>query len=418
MLTKNGKHFFCSKNVTLSKTIKYMYKSSFLFGTTFNLSASGGPKVVLQDNTQYAVNGIDPSKVQGIVKAQRGSSIFQNNTDYNFPDISPSSSTSFQFNLPVDSNGNVPQASYLFTYSIRVLDELFLQQVATMSNANTISFGSSVNYDIQISTILGQASAVKLQLFNSGNVSLGEVVVTGSSFTPNVQSITLETFANFENVHYARIVTYYTRETSYNYCYTFPGVSLSVFPDCFRSQLTVVDNTVFSASYTIISRTLTVQFPKDLNGNPVSATVVTENASITVGPNIWTGGYTISSQINANYLQSDGLVVNKTIVGYLYPDVQCDPGLCCISPCLKSLQKKYQEAVTVGSNQTGWLREVLFQAGIYINRYLIYMNCQDTGNATCVAAELIAYLNGQGCECDCKTCGTSSESVEIQPFGV
>jgi hypothetical protein len=390
------------------------------FSSNFLLSAVGGPKVKITDLTDYASNGITTSKVAGLIKGQRGSSIFYNNTNYDSPDISRGSTDNDSVDLPVDSQGLVPKASYLLTYSIRVLDEIFNSKAGTMPANAAFLFTSATNYTAAIETLLTQATAVKLYLYNSSAVKIGEVDVLTASYNGGltIQTIGTSAFASFANVASARIVTFYEKESTYDYCVKFPDVKLAATPDCYRSQMTIRDNTQFSSEYSVLSRLITVQFPRDSSGNPVETTITSSAASLTIGPNIWTGGYEISLEMVVVHTGTDGLITTKTLVGYIYPNVECDPGLCCISDCLTSLHNKYQEALMKGSSQTATYREILFNTTIYICRFQIYLNCQNTEMCSEVASELISYLRQNGCNCDCSPCGVDGEPTEIQPFGV
>lgn len=412
---------FCFKNVTLFYiNDKSMNISELNFSTNFLLSAVGGPNAKITDLTDYNSNGITLSKVSGLIKAQRGSSVFHNNTNYDSPDISRGSTNYDNIDLPVDSQGLVPKASYMFTYSIRVLDEIFNSKNGTMPSSTGFLFTSATNFTAAIETLLDDANDVKLYLYNSGGTKIGEVEVLGASYNGGltIQTIVTSVFSSFASVASARIVTFYEKESSYDYCVTFPALKLAATPDCYRSQMTIRDNTQFSSEFSASSRLITIQFPRDSSGNPVETTITSSAASVTIGPNIWTGGYEISLEMTVVHIGTDGLVTTKTLVGYIYPNVECDPGLCCISDCLTSLHNKYQEALMKGSSQTASLREILFNTTIYICRFQVYLNCQNTEMCSEIASELIAYLRQNGCNCDCSPCGVDGEPTEIQPFGV
>ena len=315
---------------------------------------------------------------------------------------------------------SVSQSRYLGRYSIRVYDEVIPNTYAIMDSSVNIKFASGTNYSSAINAVKAQANGGYFALlYNAGGDLIGTKAVVLGSYSGGNQNIGIETFAAWADVAEFRLVSYYYKEEEYNYCVSFPKVELMANPDCFRSQMTIWDNTKYPTGYTVTSREMVVHYPLNASGDPVANSVTTQNASITIGPNIWSGGYNVQSTVVVSYTGEDGLVVEQTYKGAIFPNVQCDPGLCCVNDCLSSVHNRYKEALANGgASQVSVWKEVLFQANIYISRYYLYMLCNQPENAIDVASELVSFLRSCGCNCDCNPCGTNEEPVEIQPFGI
>lgn len=360
-------------------------------------------ELTVTDNTDYAGQSITASKVAGIITALRANTTFYSNTSFSSPDIVPSVSTEKTISGP---SGALPQSIYGVNYSIQVLDEVQNQTSGTMGSATALSYSHSDNTTL-LNALRTNADSVYLRLYNGVTV-LGDRLV-GSNFTYNsgTISVTTASLASFASVTSFRIVTYYHKNLSFNFCNTLPTVSLCVTVDCLRAQISVVDQTVFLSGQGVSSHLITLRYPTNAAGTPVASPVTTDEYSMIVGPNIYSGGYNISVSALVSYTQSDGLVVSGTIVGYSYPNVECSPLWACLLPCLRQMLASYLAIQKKGGNNTV-IGEQMFVIGQYKMQWDIAIQNLDTVAATEIfnAAKLYIGENGADCKCECG-CGSS-----------
>lgn len=381
------------------------FEVKFLLDTLF---------VQVTDNTDYVGQSITPSKVAGLITAKRANTTFHVNTDYNAPDISPGTSLVDSFAGP---SGALPESVYNFIYSIQVLDEILgSAKSCSMTNSTTLVFAST-DVAAQLTALLTKANSVKVKVYDSGSNLLGEVAASAFVYGGGNITITTAVLATFANADSFRIVTYYSKESSFNFCNTLPVVKIGVFADCLKAQITVTDNTVWPAGYGVTNHLITLQYPRDKSGTPVSASVDTDQYSLVVGPNIYSGGYTISAEADVNYTQDDGLVVSGAVEGFAYPNVQCDATLCCLKDCIAKIHTQYLLALEKGG-QAAMLGIQLLNINTYVMRYYLAVDCQATQEASNILTALKNYMqtSGTDCGCGCDDNAADGEPTVITPL--
>jgi hypothetical protein len=123
-----------------------MNPSLLSFYPKFLLSEKAGtektPKLQIFDTTPYTANGVDDSKVWGVVEnAKRGNVSFYQNTDFSDPDVTIDPALNRKIDLPVDANDEVRYGDYTFDYKVRVYDEILgnIQPISALGGAS-VSF--------------------------------------------------------------------------------------------------------------------------------------------------------------------------------------------------------------------------------------------------------------------------------------
>jgi hypothetical protein len=362
------------------------------------------------DLTNYSALSITPAKVAGILTAKRANTTFYANVNFDSPDIIPGTTNFVEINGP---GSKLPQSVYEFLYSIRVFDEVTNSRSCSMVNSTTIAIAGT-NIASSLNNLITDADKVAIAIYDSGANLLGIRDVTSAFTFTTSNNVSVAALSTFANASTARIVTYYSQEQTFNFCDTLPKVNINVFSDCLKAQITVLDETVWPAGYSVSNHQITLQYPRNKAGAPVAATVQTNQYSLVVGPNIYSGGYTISITALIGYTQDDGLVVEGTIEGFAYPNVQCDTTWCCLKDCINALHEKYLESLRVGGTQyTGTLFQQLFNIQIYKTRYDLAVQCLDTVSASNILAALKEFMNNSGADCDCG-CGSGNSDQEPQ----
>lgn len=470
-----------------------MNPSLLSFYPKFLLSEKTGtdktPKFQIFDETPYTANGIDDSKVWGVIEnAKRGNVSFYQNTDFNDPDVTIDPTLNKKIDLPVDSNEEAMYGDYTFDYKVRVYDEILgnIQSISPLGGAsvsfvdlvgapaNTVPLTNALkaligadfkllfaypSLPITYATTILTAAFYKFTLNSapsvapavgdtysngasiftvvsisgttlicSGNVDpeapFGTLTrVTGSGdatmiYTGYAVRLTCTTVnvPNHTTVIGIRYETFYSDEIIVPYCkQEWPCQKLAVTGDCIRAVLNVNDQTQYSASDTLV-RLINLNYPILANGNPVLPAVSTANSSISVGPSIWTGAYTIALTSTLTRETEEGLVLNIILTTYDNYILECDAGLCCMIDCISSLFSQYKIAVSNASAKLPMLTGNMIIINTYIQLYSISIECGDTDKAGQYLEQLKEYMNLIGCDCSCNDCGNNSEPTEVFPL--
>jgi len=356
----------------------------------------------------------------GNITARFGSTIFYQNTDFDNADIVIVPDTAYvdykEIDLPLDSAGRIKQGTYEITYNVKQ-EEWVLSSAgdisttvpgsATMTTI-TMSPGLSIGEVNTIGNILAEYGTVEMVFFNSSNEAM--LLVEGvSSVTSSTVTFPEITFNDYEDISYIRfyVPAFYEKSFIYEFCDETPVSNLCVTHNCFTSQLSVLDDTIYPADITVVSRELTIQYPRLQNGTPVQPAVEIESASYTIGPNIYTGNYTVTNVVNISFTGTDGLIQTNEITTYIEHEVSCDAGLCELFNCINSLRSAYETAVRSGSHRTQELEQINFQVVLYVQAYKLAAECENTAQAESILSSLKEYLGANAttvsanCNCGC-----------------
>lgn len=387
-------------------------------------------KLRVTDTFNYS--SIIKDAVYANVLGKVGNSPFTNNTNFDSSaDIVIGTNTSADFDLPL-SDSVILNGTYSVTERVKIINEV-LYRSSIGSGYMAVSAPGANNFtQIQLSTPIASLIAdiaalqathddVRVGFYTSGNVYLG---TTG---TINCNDDDLITFAAVAISAYAtiakiRIIGSNIYETTTLYTWTgcdtvTPKLQATV--DCYRSQLFIVDCTAYPAGITL-TRTLTAQYPTLADGSHVLPTESTNEASLTLGPNIWSGGYTIDLSSVVSYQQDDDLYVENTVTAQITPTVTCNNLLCALSTCITKFFNKYKAAIANGSRDTANLTVDVITIGGYLDLININLQCEDSAKVSTLVSQLNTYMGedsvSEGCDCGCSDSTTNTTPTEIFPL--
>ena len=235
--------------------------------------------------------------------------------------------------------------------------------------------------------------------------------------TINFDEVTIDDYTEIEYIAFFVPQTY-EKTWIYTFCDETPESDLCVTHNCYTSQLSVIDNTVYPATQTVNSRLITIQYPRLANGTPVATTVTSESVSKTIGPNIWSGNYTVTNEVEIEWTGDDGLVTTNTITTQVEHEVSCDASLCDLFNCINSLRVAYQSALQNGSRQLAQFQAMNFQVLLFVQAYTLAVQCENTAQADQIINDLKLYLgnnsiaiSSSGCGCGCGEAASNSSGV-------
>jgi hypothetical protein len=384
------------------------------FITKFDLATK---KLIVIDTFDYYAAGIDTAFGNATIKI--GNQILHTNTYFNSSaDIVYGVNSSFEIDLPLNSDGTVRETGYEVTYDIRFTSNTTADVAADTFTVVTIPTNAA------LATLINQSIAAGVGMkatFNLGSTS-GYPILSATSTTITFASITISGAGTGLNSAIVSSTSNSETTHSYNFCDTTPISDLCVESDCFYATLTASDTTPYLATQTILDRVLTINYPRLANGEPVEVAVVTNEASQTVGPAIYTGGYLVTLSTLISWTQSDGLLVFNTVAARSDYTLSCDGSICNAFNCIKAYAVKYQQAVALGSRDLAQFTQQNFQILIYCNLYNIAVECKNTSEARAILVALGEYMSASGvtvagCDCGCGQSSTNStEPTVVYPL--
>lgn len=371
------------------------------------------------DNSNYTEEDIDlaalSAKGLGNVYSPTGA-IIVNGSTVGSPLVNlTSTTTGAWFDLPLDSNGEILNGTYSFTYSLRY--------AITGGVINSIT----------------ATSTTELEFTHAGRVLIAgdSVVFTGNSNGADNGTFTVSTAAYDEGSDNSTLVftqttlvtdatpdgTYSFDVTRANFAgstYTYTGcdeVTLSVTTtyDCDSTQfgqLIVVDTTNYG-SQEILSRDLSVYYPNGLNPAPTTQPETTTTASLTVNT-LATGTWTYTLESSIEVTQTDGLVYTYTTTKTSEFVVSCAGTLCGLTPCIQSLYDKYQASYVQGVDSG--LAPLILNVLQLVTLAKEYKICGEATKYATTVAQLESILDESG-ECTCGCCDESDAPQWINNAG-
>jgi hypothetical protein len=384
------------------------------FNTEFNLVTK---KLIVTDTFNYTDSVIDTAFGNATIKI--GNQILHTNTNFNSSaDIVFGVNTSFEIDLPLNADGTVRETDYEVTYDVRFTSNTSADVAADTFTVVTIPSNAA------LATLINDSIAAGVGMkatFNVGSTG-GYTILSATSTTLTFASISITGAGT--GLTSAIIASTSNSEAieNYSFCDITPISDLCVTSDCFYATLTAQDTTPYLASQTIVDRTLTINWPRLANGNPVESPVVTSDASQTIGPNLYTGGYLITLSTAITWTQTDGLIITNTVAARSDYTVNCEGSICSAFNCIKAYAVKYQQAVAVGGRLLDQFTQQNFQILLYCNLYNIAVECQNTTEARAILVALGEYMSISGvtvagCDCGCgQSSANSTEPTVIYPL--
>ena len=198
-----------------------------------------------------------------------------------------------------------------------------------------------------------------------------------------------------------------------DYEYVRPAFSIGMSADVNSSTLTSADITKYDSRSVSYVASQTLKWPSDLN--PTVADVTGATASLTIGPNIYSGSYTSIFTTTSQYDFGGGFIVEdvKTFSDSTRVDSN---SLVCKARCLlDDYRKQIKDLLAAGGDATQ-----LTIATNYIlaslRVYEAFIACDDRAGAIKIKDDLLEFI--ETCDCDCDDCDSPDETgpVEILPI--
>lgn len=379
----------------------------------------------------YNYSAIIRDAIYANITAKLGNTPFHQNTDYDTnADIVIGTNTFVDIDLP-HTGLAIQNGLYTFIENVKIINEVLYRPLISSGYLSVTAPGSNNftsilltsppgTFSDDIANLLATIDDVRVGFYNSSNVLLASAVITTySEDSLGFNAVALSSFATIAKIRIIGSNIYSTTKT-----YSWIGcdvatASLQATSDCYRSQLTVIDCTQYPSNATL-ARTLTVQYPSLANGSHVLPTIETSDASLVLGPNIWTGAYTITLSSVLNWTQTeDGLLIETIITGAIYPNVQCNFALCALATCIGNFRTKLLAARANGSKDLAALVSDNLIIGLYLDGIRLAIDCENSDTATRLISELIIFMgegsSTSGCNCGCSD-QTNDVPTEIFPL--
>lgn len=387
-----------------------MNNSNLSIAVEFDLTVS--PKVFnFTDNTNYT--GITASRKLGNLKAiAPNGTTFHNNVSYVSPDVDSSSSlTSADFNLSsILVGGYPPIGNYLFTYTVKLEDELQSTSIISNNSAaktfvivgdwtSKISDGTATAFNCvdTVTTALTIVSATYDSGTGNTTVTVGQTLGSLTSFA--LFQFTVDTIA--------------TNNFTQAYSYATPTPSLNWIDDECCSSMTITDETAYPSGSTV-TRLHTVHYPDGMV-TPI-ADIESPLQELTITP-IWTGTWT--DTFTASFTSTNGIINILDSIRIVKEFKVCGTAdECQIYACLTNIVNKYTESLTTApSYALNTLQPLIIKALGLLNAYQLGKKCGET-NYTDFLTQITDIANSCGCGCGCTDSGDGTPTQVVGCCGV
>lgn len=364
------------------------------------------------DETNYADEDIDlallSAKGLGNVYGPTGGMI-KNGSTVGSPLVNLSSTnTSAWFNLPLDSNGNILNGTYSFTYSLRY--------AITGGVINSIDAPSTAELEFTHAGRVLIAGDSVVFAGNSDSADNGTFTVATATFDEGSDNSTL-VFTQTTLVTDATPAGTYsfdvTRAAFAGSTYTWNGCnfvtpSVTTTYDCESTQfgqIIFADSSVIPSGQVVVSRSLSGYYPNGLYPEPDTNPVTTTSPSLTFNE-LAVGTWTHVLVLNMSVTQDDGLAYTYTVRDTGETAVTCAGTLCGLTPCIESLKDKYYASFHKGQ-ASGLEATILMILQLYALAKE-YKTCGNNAMYASTVAQLESVLDESG-ECSCGCCDENQD---------
>lgn len=364
------------------------------------------------DASNYVAEGISLSALNakglGVVTGPTGVAIYTGTT-VGSPLVNLMSTTnSAWFNLPLDSNGEILNGTYSFTYSLRY--------AITGGSVDEVNAPSTFNFDL---TEAGRVLIAGDSIVTTGNTETennGTFTVATATYDTgdNISTIvvTQTTLVN-EGIPTGTFSFDVTRAAFAGSTYTWNGCNfvtpaVTTTYDCESTQfgqIIFADSSVIPAGQVIVSRSLSGYYPNGLYPEPDTNPVTTTSPSLTFNE-LAVGTWTHVLVLNMSVTQDDGLVYTYTVRDTGETAVTCAGTLCGLTPCIESLKDKYYASFQKGQ-ASGLEATILMILQLYALAKE-YKTCGNNAMYAATVAQLESVLDESG-ECSCGCCDENQD---------
>lgn len=363
---------------------------------TLNLTTKKG---IVTDSTDYAALGID---VSALTAKALATIKFQGEIIYNQSTVSDplidlgAGDTTFEFNLELDSNGEVAYGTYEISgYQVALVDSIY-QFFATENN---ITFDSGNNYSASISE--GDTVVVPSGL-NAGTFTFTGATAYLSNF---LLAVLEEPVVNEgdEGIN----GTVYLNPTLENTIYVYGGctqveAAVSLISDCDYGDFgtwTVANETDITTQ-TLVSLNCTINYP-----SWTGEAAIVETSLPYVNNRLATGTYSVTLTEVIRQTESDGLILQYTASVTEEFVVTCAGTLCGMAPCIENLREAH--ANELSNNRISKYQIYVDNVNLYYLQAVSYKSCSDNDAYQEALANIQATLSASGT--DCSACQEENE---------
>jgi hypothetical protein len=364
------------------------------------------------DASNYVAEGISLSALSakglGVVTGPTGVAIYTGTT-VGSPLVNLMSTTnSVWFNLPLDSNSEILNGTYSFTYSLRY--------AITAGIVNSVTAPSTLELEFTWAGRVLTAGDSVVTVANTETENNGTFTVATAAFDEGIDNstivVTQTTLVNealatgtysFDVTRAAFAGSTYT----WNGCnFVTPAVTTTY--DCESTQfgqIIFADSSVIPAGQIIVSRSLSGYYPNGLSPEPATNPVTTTSPSLTFNE-LAVGTWTHALVLNMSVTQDDGLVYTYTVRDTGETAVTCVGTLCGLTPCIESLKDKYYASFQRG--QVSGLEATIL---MILQLYALakeYKTCGNNAMYAATVAQLESVLDESG-ECSCGCCDENQD---------
>ncbi len=343
-----------------------------------------------------ALDGIDASRLDVFagkitnLTAPDGTILYANSS-FASPDTTESAITKTGLPTLLDTDGNVVQGDYAFSYQVRVRQNIKVTIPPDIADSFRIKGDWTDNLPAvgQNLTIAGGTNAgthqISSKTYDSG---ADETYVVFSAFIG-----TWNTGGYSDGLGYVEFTLAATSKTlDFTYVSTTPSITIT--SDCAKSLLTSRDTTDLSGYlYTINSRLQTISYPK----MKVPLSDITSSAqTVNVSP-IYTKTWTVQLNLNVTADFGDGFTVYEELYATKNYDVTCSEKLCSIYTCMQTLVDSWQSQLGNNPKNAEFLYNILKKVEAHFMLYQVAVSCGDQAAQEVQLGIMIDLLKTVGC---------------------
>lgn len=373
---------------------------------TMNLTTKKGR---FTDTTDYAALGMDLSvlanlnaKGLGTITAQGDIIVQKLTTGDPLIDLA-SGDTYVEFDLVLDTSGEVAQINYTVDYSLRLnaTEEL----ITNITAPSTFDTDTTVDY----STFFEAGNALELVVIgDSPTQDVTIVSFSDVSPSPNLQIVVEETIDDaYDAMNFDITNQWVTGSWTFAGCTLIEACAAFVY-DCQYGDFGTwsVTNTTPITDQTLVSLEATITWPPLTGLSPIEVTSLPyTNNTLAIGT------YSINMTEVLQQTQTDGLIIEYTTTyATEFAPVVCTTSgdLCGLMTCFNKLLEAHLAAIA--SSKLSPYQASYDSAVGYLQEYNVYNSCGETAKASTALGKLQLVLDSFGCDCGC---GSSNESGSI-----
>lgn len=348
--------------------------------------------------------------------------------DYSKPDIVVGVSDSFTFDLPLDSDSNIPSGEYLVEYKVKEIDT-----VSPTAASGKITRLTAKTLQIVFSTGGDAAAVYESGLFACEEVGVNDFLIKISDYTYTSGTFTLvitseeDISADIDDCDSMDVpVTFstYTTSNTFDYCYTRPTIGIEMTSTCSQSVLTSEDTTDYNAENhntnyfpTTLTREHSLAAP---HGSSYTGSLTpTTAAKVTLLPNIWTGVWqsTVTTDLEysikrwSNTDTTYWFFIYDTVEGYETHDVKCTTCYCELYNCTVKLYNDFVRSLSSNPKDSKYYLEAVVKMNNLWMQYQMGVACGENTDSICDAMAVI--LSDNDCHCTIANHEVSKEIIPV-----